>query len=77
MSDWREALANFAENLSECVACCQYVIPCSLGCCRNILDNILCKCYLETLFNYKFLKLVFLKLVFLKLVLLYEAWKSP
>jgi hypothetical protein len=40
MSDWREALANFAENLSECDACCQYVIPCSLGCCRNILDNM-------------------------------------
>jgi hypothetical protein len=38
VSDWREALANFAENLSECAACCQYVIPCSLGCCRNILD---------------------------------------
>ncbi len=37
VSDWREALANFAENLSECTACWQYVIPCSLGCFKNIL----------------------------------------
>ena len=39
MSDWREALANLPENVSECAACCQYVIPTSLGCFKNILDN--------------------------------------
>lgn len=35
VNDWREALANLAENLRECTACCKYVICCSLGCCKN------------------------------------------
>jgi len=49
MNDLRDAFANFEENLSECLACCAYVIPCSLGCFKNVFEINFDNIY----FNYK------------------------